>query len=282
MKRFFSFCLSACLMVLAVSCGPKPEEQVKDFALRFGDFVNTNQKDSVQKYYPEFETTDSLVSVPVGNITLSPQDIEGSYLVEYSPSVSMLVYLNKEGAITITESKGLLAFNPKGIELVKNADLWKENLRDSELKQLVVEQIRQDSIEQAQKLMKAMPNYSTFFDKDGWFKDAEKIATQLTSLGYEREGKFSKKRNGSILEGGGIITLTYNWEGKPYVTIKLELASSYDEIEEVGGFSEEFIVTFLKDQDAEKFYKELKSKNINIWGGIEKNNNTITLSDYGD
>ena len=132
MKRLHCLSFIVCLMVLG-ACGPKPEEQVKEFAVRFADFVNTNQKDSVQKYYPEFELTDSLVNVPVGNITITPEDVESEYFIEYTPTIGMSVNLNKNGEFTISDSKGIFTFPANKIELAKKTGMWDNSLSDLEL-----------------------------------------------------------------------------------------------------------------------------------------------------
>ena len=282
MKKIFSFYFVIILLVTMASCGPKPEEQVKDFAVKFGDFVNTNQKDSIQKYYPDFELTDSLATVPVGNITVNPGNTEGVYLAEFSPETFITVKLEKDGKISIVESKGVLAVDSKGLDLVKNANLWNEDLKDTELRNLVNKQLRQDSIERAEKLLKALPTSNMFLDGSGELKDAEKIADKLTALGYERQGKFSRSREGGEIHEGGLISLILNWEGKPYVTIELSLDSFYDEIEEHGGFSEEYNLTFLKEEDAQNFYKGINHNKLSAWVEVKKKNNTITLSSWGD
>lgn len=84
MKRILSLILVTNLLVL-VSCGPKQEEHVNEFAVIFGDFVNTNQKDSVQKYYPDFELVDSLANIEMGNLTVLPAEENDTYQINYTP-----------------------------------------------------------------------------------------------------------------------------------------------------------------------------------------------------
>ena len=130
MKKIFSFCFVTIILVTMASCGPKPEEQVKEFAVKFGDFINTSQKDSIQKYYPDFELTDSLASVPVGNITVNPGNIEGVYLAEFSSEAFITVKLEKDEKITILESKGIFSFPEKHVELAQKENKWEDNLSD--------------------------------------------------------------------------------------------------------------------------------------------------------
>lgn len=132
MKKLHSLNLTGWLLVLATSCGQNPEGQVKDFAVRFGDFVNTNQKDSVQKYYPGFEKTDSLANLPLGNLIVEREDEAGIYRVEYSPEITLTVK-NGKGEIQVLESKGLFAYPEKNIELAKKTGMWDENLNDTEM-----------------------------------------------------------------------------------------------------------------------------------------------------
>lgn len=121
--------LSLLFVMLLISCGPKPEEKVKDFALKFGDFVNTNQKDSIQKYYPEFNLTDSLTTLALGNITVTAADSDGNYIIEYSPATSITVKDDK-GDIKVMESSGLFKYPEEKIEVAKKTGMWEENLSD--------------------------------------------------------------------------------------------------------------------------------------------------------
>ena len=236
----------------------------------------------MKKYYSGFELTDSLSRVPVGNITITPEETEGVYLVEYSPIISLKVSFSKDGKIDVESSKGLLAVDSKGLDLVKNADLWNEDLKDTELRQLVDEELRRDSIERAEKLIKALPSYNVFLDNYGELKDAEKIANKLTLLGYERQGKITTTREGDEMHEGGTIRLILDWEGKPYLTVELYEDSFYNEYEGYGGFSEEYNLTYLKEEDARNFYNEIKSRELSAWVEVKKNNNTITLTSWGD
>ena len=139
MKKIFSFCFVIILLITMASCGPKPEEQVKDFAVKFGDFVNTNQKDSIQKYYPDFELTDSLATVPVGNITVNPGNTEGVYLAEFSSETFITVKLKKDGKISILESKGVFSFPEQHVELAQKENKWENNLSDIQKRNIITE-----------------------------------------------------------------------------------------------------------------------------------------------
>ena len=140
MKKIFSFCFVIILLVTMASCGPKPEEQVKEFAVRFADFVNTNQKDSVQEYYPEFILSDSLVNVGVSGISVNQIANEGTYTIEYSPETSLIVKIDKEGNIIVEKSKGLIAFSPDQKELLRKSDRWEDDLTDIEISKLLAEE----------------------------------------------------------------------------------------------------------------------------------------------
>lgn len=132
MKKLFTFVFL--LAVLVTSCGPKPEEQVKKFAVKFGDFINTNQKDSIQKYYPAFELKDFLASIALSNITVTPADSEGKYLVYYSPNTSITVK-NDRGQVEVLESRGLFEYPENKIDIAKKTGLWDDSLSDVELSQ---------------------------------------------------------------------------------------------------------------------------------------------------
>ena len=118
--------------LFVVSCGPKPEEQVKEFAVKFGDSVNTSQKDSIQKYYPDFQLTDSLNNVPLGDITVEPGENPEDFLVKYSPETYMIIK-NDKGQIQVLESKGLLAFPADKVDIAKKTGMWDDSILDVEL-----------------------------------------------------------------------------------------------------------------------------------------------------
>ena len=66
------------------------------------------------------------------------------------------------------------------------------------------------------------------------------------------------------------------------MTVELYCNEFYDEVDEFGGFNEEFTLTFLKVEDADKFYKEVKTGNFSSWVSAEKKNNTVILHSWGD
>lgn len=134
------------LILVITSCGQKSHEKATDFALKFGDFVNVNQKDSIKAYYSDFNLTDSLANVPLTNLIVKEGSGEGVFRVEYSPQQYMILELGKNGEIQVLETKGILAFDERGLELVKNANLWNDSLSDSKLGVLVADQIMQESI----------------------------------------------------------------------------------------------------------------------------------------
>lgn len=136
-----SFFLSVLFVLLAVSCGQKPEEQVQEFAVKFGDFVNTSRKDSIQKYYPEFLESDSLTTLPIGDIAVHPESTEGEFSVVYSPKTSLTVKIDKDGKILVKASKGLFVFPENQIELVQKEDNWNEDLLDIQKRDIISQTI---------------------------------------------------------------------------------------------------------------------------------------------
>ena len=133
MKKSIIICVLSCLFL--ASCGQKPEEQVRDFTESFIGFVNSNQKDSVKKYYPGFDFRDSLVQITSNTITVNSGNMEGIYTVELGPETFIDVKLEKGRGITVEESKGLIAFPKDKLDLAKKTGMWDESLADSELSQ---------------------------------------------------------------------------------------------------------------------------------------------------
>ena len=175
------------------SCGPKPEEQVKDFAVKFGDFVNTSQKDSILKYYPDFELTDSLATVPVGNITVNPGNIEGVYLAEFSSETFITVKFEKDGKISILESKGVLAFPSNLIEILEKDSKWNDSLNDFQRKSLVEEHIQKEKEKELSTRLSILDFCSwDSSDRVMVMKSDEKVISRLEKLGYTCEKKWSE------------------------------------------------------------------------------------------
>ena len=133
MKKFLF--LSGLFIFLAISCGSNQEKKVSEFAVKFGDFVNLNEKDSISKYYPGFQPAESLENVSLSNITVTPGEAEGIYNVVYSPKAMMTVSVDKNGEILVKETKGLLVFPSEQIDFAKKTGMWNDNLSDQELMQ---------------------------------------------------------------------------------------------------------------------------------------------------
>ena len=163
------------------------DQQVKEFAVKFGDFVNTNQKDSIQKYYPDFELTDSLARVPSGNITVTPQETEGVYLVEYSPESTMIVSVSQNGKIIVDKSKGILGFSNKMIEILEKEGVWKDNLSDMEISKLINNETEKRD-EEIHKQMQAFTP-SLFIKKGSYWEIRSNVPSSLKNIGFTLKDK---------------------------------------------------------------------------------------------
>lgn len=185
--------LSLFIILLMISCGKKPEERVRDFAVRFGDFVNTNQKDSIQKYYPQFQLTDSLASVAVSNISITPGNVEGVYLAEFSPETFITVNLEKDGSITVTESKGILAFPSNLIDILKSDFKWDNTLNDIKKRSLADEYIQREKEKEMSSRLSILDFCSwNSSDKVMEMKSDKQVISKLEKLGYICEKKWSE------------------------------------------------------------------------------------------
>lgn len=141
MKKLYFISLAIAVSLLA-ACGHKHEEKIKDFAAKFGDFINTNQKDSIQKYYPDFILTDSLASVPLSNISIITEASEGIYRIEYSPEQLIVIAYNEDGDIKVEVSKGMLSFSSAQIELLEKEGLYDKTLSDVEISELITKELK--------------------------------------------------------------------------------------------------------------------------------------------
>lgn len=130
--RKFLLIIFVSILILGVSCEKKPEVIVDEFAVKFAEFVNDNEKDSILKYYPDFLLSDSLVEVDTDDIRIKKES-ETSYIIEYSSDIVLETEINKSGKITIENSYGLISFPEDKIDLAKKTGMWDSEISDTDL-----------------------------------------------------------------------------------------------------------------------------------------------------
>lgn len=286
MKNFYSIGLISCLILL-ISCGQKPEERVKEFALKFGDFVNTNQKDSIKKYYPQFQITDSLSGIAVSNVTVNPGNAEGIYIAEFSPETFITVSVDNEGMVNVVESKNILAFPSTLIEILKNDAKWDDAFIDSKRKALVDDYMQKEK-------EKELANRLTIQDFCIWnsnekvmeMKSDKKVIERLEKLGYACEKKWSEYEEYCGEEPIKVEMYDYKRDLYGYV-MKIEIRPLSITIEFP---NEELLANFIETALSNRFKKAPASYEDYLtyvgpnfqecyWNGtdIQVSGNTVTL-----
>lgn len=133
MRKVFVIAAAAAIAAMFAGCSSGDEERVKAFAESFAH--NVQNPDSVKTMYPTWKSTDSIsVKYVVDSVKVEAvKDNEGVYTVSYGNGVEITVNAPKEGAMTITSSKGILAYAPDRLKQAKKFGQWKSGITDSEL-----------------------------------------------------------------------------------------------------------------------------------------------------
>lgn len=142
MKKLIPLLISLTLVALA-ACGPKPEDQVKNFAQIFARNAAKNQLDSLSLVYPDISNADSVgLKYSPDNVKVLPLDDEGiNFRIRYNPETTIEIIRKKNGAIKVIESKGLFLFPDTLVKLAENWGLWNNKLNDVQLSKIIKEQV---------------------------------------------------------------------------------------------------------------------------------------------
>ena len=130
------------ILILA-ACGPKPEEQVKRFAMDFAQKASKNQIDTLKSVYPDVINADSIaLSFNSESIKILPLDDDGiNFRIRYSPDASIELIRNKKGEIKVIESRGIFLFPDTLVSLAESWGLWNKKFSDAELSKIIKEQV---------------------------------------------------------------------------------------------------------------------------------------------
>lgn len=138
MKRKQLFGIASILTGMALtacSSGGKsvsPEDEVRESVKHFVEMVSAGQLDSVKNIYPEIAMADSIAPVKSDSISVTETG-KGSYDVAVAEGITVKITRSDDGAVKITESKGLFAYPAEKIEFAKNTGMWDAALSDVKL-----------------------------------------------------------------------------------------------------------------------------------------------------
>lgn len=238
---------------------PKNEKVVEDFAFRFGNFANNNQRDSIMKYYPGFELSDSIIAIPVTDLKVTTDEGKNVYSIEYSPEIYIKVE-NKEGEIHVLESKGLIAYPQDRIETAKQTGLWSDNLNDVELKQRMNDEgffEYLDNLVTQQKSQILTVSTLKGSDPDFYYTITNNTDQEIKSSDYQQNWESMRTIYEEGLANLDMKTKTskHTKPGKP-----IEPHGSVKIIQEMGGssFSDDFkgiTLTMSDNEFRERFFK---------------------------
>lgn len=136
------FWLIMCLSLSLLSCGKPKEEQIREFALDFAEKASNNQLDSLKTVYPGIENADSVALKYDAEGVIVKSSADGKeYEVLLNPDVAIIVKAMEDGSFTVSESRGLFAYEDRLIKLLKDSGEWNSTLTDVQtaglLKELV-------------------------------------------------------------------------------------------------------------------------------------------------
>lgn len=131
-RIFFSFVL--CLgLVGMISCGGN--NKVKEFGEKFASFANANQGDSIIAVYPDGEF-DSYSFLPADSISVTEKG-DGVYIINYGSDKWIEVSMNKNGVITVDNSKGIAAFPKDKYEIAAKTGMLNDTITDITARALI-------------------------------------------------------------------------------------------------------------------------------------------------
>lgn len=133
MKKVLFYSLSGLFFILC-SCGSK-EGKAKEFAVKFADFVNSNQMDSIMEAYPaiNFDSIEPLSTEPV----LVAESGDGLYKVDFSDGKWVVVKVGEDGKVTVTDTKGIAAFPKDKYELAVKTGMLTDSIPDTKAQELL-------------------------------------------------------------------------------------------------------------------------------------------------
>lgn len=149
--------ISYSLLILAllanISCDSN-KAKIKAFAIDFAEKVSRNMIDSIRTIYPDVEKIDSLALVyNIDSIIINKTEDPSVYQVMFSKDVEVKILKEKDGKLTIKETRGLALFPEKLMKIAKStgwvsnemSDLqMTENLKDTAFVNFLVLKVKEN------------------------------------------------------------------------------------------------------------------------------------------
>ncbi|MDE6296416.1 MAG: phosphoethanolamine transferase CptA, partial [Muribaculaceae bacterium] len=125
--------------IMMTGCMDSGKKQMKDFAEGFAQHVKSNNRDSIQFYYPGAELAESfeLVYNP-DSLVIEKSDKEGVYEISYNSKVAMIAEITPDGKIKVKESKGLFKYPDSKLKFAKKVGGLKAGMNDEELSKVMI------------------------------------------------------------------------------------------------------------------------------------------------
>lgn len=138
MKKFIAYTAALALGCLMLASCSNHNEEVKEFAVDFGNKVAANQLDSVRMLYPGAEMADSMaLAFSADSITVDALDKDGEYKVVYGNGKSITVTRAEDGKITVKESTGLFAYPKANMEFAAATGALTPDMTDAKLAEVM-------------------------------------------------------------------------------------------------------------------------------------------------
>lgn len=212
--------LAACSMTLA-SCSDRKDD-VKKFAIDFGDKVSQNNLDSVRLLYPDAEDADSLaLDFYEGDITIENGDTENEYIVTYNEKASMVVKMYDDGKIKVKNSRGLFAYPQDDIAFAKAVGGIKGRMNDKEVAEVMGNMVGlksklfQQYVDSRKNALQVLPYVNSYCEGEyceGYYPiknnsaepfEAGSYTVNIKEYVYSTDETFRKTRQGSSIPAYG-------------------------------------------------------------------------------
>jgi len=132
MKRLTNIFILAAIAALVLCSCSKTEREITEFVQGFAQAVEKCDRDEIAKCYPDASEIDSLmIDFAVDSMKIEDKG-SGTFLVELSDGQDLTIERAEDGAMKITQSHGLGAYEASRLDLAKKTGQYKLDLTDIE------------------------------------------------------------------------------------------------------------------------------------------------------
>lgn len=122
------------LAVCMTSCMDSAERKAREFADNFALMIADRDLASIRKVYPDLRKSDSIVlNYDPKEMKVSRIDESESFLVEYSPEITIEIKGDGKGSYLVADSRGLFGYPVWKKELAEKTGMWDPDLTDREM-----------------------------------------------------------------------------------------------------------------------------------------------------